>query len=375
MSDAKKSATAQRATDIAAAAKHFPALGPIDAETLLDLVAAELGDRRMLDGFQNYADPANASGHPLRTRAIAPACILHIVAGNTPIAGLQSLIRGLLLGSENLVKLPSAGLADIDEFVAHLPSSLSCLVTLSRQLGDDWLGRANAVIVFGNDDTVHHFRRQARTDQRFVAHGHAISFGVIFSDLDGTAAERAARDVGLYDQQGCLSPHCLYVDEAAIDARAFAADLAAAMANYEKTDPRSHISAAESAAITALRDSYAFRAANDERVAIWQSPAGSEWTVIFETETKFAVSPLNRVVFVKPLPDGGIADLTEQLTMVRAHLSSIAVHPFSHAHAESLSQLGASRLCALGGAQRPHPLWHQDAQAQLSPLVKWQDIG
>ncbi len=369
--------TAQRAAAIAEAAKHFPALGPINAETLLDLVATELGNRGALDGFHDYggASQVKDSARLLRTRAIAPGCVLHILAGNTPIAALQSLIRGLLLGSENLLKLPSSGLPEIDDFVARLPSELSRLVTLSAELKDDWLRRAKAIIVFGDDDTVHHFRRQTRVDQMFVAHGHAISFGVIFSDRDGTAAERAARDIGLYDQQGCLSPHCLYIDNHAIDAKEFAADLATAMANYEKIDPRSDISAGESAAITALRASYSFRAANDERVAIWQSPAGSEWTVIFETETQFAVSPLNRVVFVKPLPDGGIADLNDELRTVRPYLSSIAVHPLTAALAESLIDLGASRICALGEAQHPHPLWHQDGQAQLSPLVKWQDIG
>ena len=369
--------TAQRAAAIAEAAQHFPALGSISAESLLDLVAAELGRRDALDGFGNYgaAGQSESAERPLRTRAIAPSCVLHIVAGNTPIAGLQSLIRGLLLGSQNLVKLPSAGLPEIDAFVARLAPGLSRQVTLCRALEDDWLRRANAIIVFGDDDTVDHFRRQARADQSFIAHGHAISFGVIFSDPDGTAAERAARDVGLYDQQGCLSPHCFYVDNAAIDAKGFAGSLATAMANYEKIDPRSDLAIGESAAITALRDSYTFRAASDEDVAIWQSPTGSEWTVIYDPSSGFAVSPLNRVAFVKPLPTSDITELAGELGIVHPYLSSIAVHPFTDSHAESLCYLNASRICALGAAQQPHPLWHQDGRPQLSPLVKWQDIG
>jgi len=379
MSDGPSFETAQRAAIIADAATHFPELGPITSGALLDLVAAELGHRNALDGFQDYGgavlDPANPAAQTLRTRAVAPSCVLHIVAGNTPIAGLQSLIRGLLLGSENLVKLPSSGLPEIDAFVAQLAPVMRASVTLSTELKADWLRRANAIIVFGDDGTVDHFRHRARADQVFVAHGHAISFGIIFSDADGTAAVRAARDVGMYDQQGCLSPHCLYVDPDGIDARDFAGELAAAMADYEKIDPRSDISADESATITALRDSYSFRAASDDQVAVWQSPVGTAWTVVFETDPSFTVSPLNRFVFVNPLPRGGLADLRKDIKAVRPHLSSIAIHPFSDAHAESAADLGASRICPLGHAQAPHLLWHQDGRPQLSPLVKWQDIG
>jgi len=375
MNPVPSSNTAQRAAAIAAAAQHFPELGPVSAEILLGLVASELGHREALDAFQFYGASTGGRTHPLRTRAIAPACLLHVVAGNTPIAGLQSLVRGLLIGSQNLVKLPSSGLPKIQEFVATLAPEIRQLVTLSSELDEEWMRRADAIIVFGGDSTVEHFRRLANGNQRFVAHGHAISFGIVFSDADQTAADRAARDIGLYDQQGCLSPHCLYVDDESLDARAFASKLADAMAEYETIDPRSDISAAESTELIALRDNFAFRAATDESVAIWQSSTGSEWTVIFETDSQFAVSPLNRTIYVKPLPPGGIAGLAGELKSVRSYLNSIAVHPFTESLAESVSDLGANRICALGDAQFPHPFWHQDGRPQLTPLINWQDIG
>jgi hypothetical protein len=367
--------TAARATALEKAAQSLASPGSYTAESLLDLVAAELGHRGVLDGFQDYADGPRAA---LRSRALAPKCILHIVAGNTPQAALQSLIRGLLLGANNLVKLPSAGLPEIDTFVANLPPQLGANVKLARELDPQWLRAASAIIVFGDDATVHHFRQRARSNQIFIAHGHRISFSVLLGDPDGDAAELAARDVGIYNQQGCLSPHDIYVDEAkgsGVNARTFAADLAVALADYERHDPRGAISTGEAADITALRDSYRYRAANDDRVAIWNSSPGTEWTVIFEADPQFAVSPLNRVVFVKPLPAPGSANLEAELRLVRPHLSSIAIHPFSDTNALSFVELGASRLCPMGHAQDPHPLWHQDGQAQLAPLVQWQDLG
>src|ERR1700677_2775254 len=142
--------TREIATALAAAARHFPFLGEITAQNLLDVVKWELGHEKILDGFQPYA------GH--QARAVGPLAILHIISGNTPHAGLQSLIRGLLLKSHNFCKIPSAGLAEIGQFRDALPDALKKRVEISPELLPDWLEQAGAVIVFGDDETVEHFR-------------------------------------------------------------------------------------------------------------------------------------------------------------------------------------------------------------------------
>ena len=367
--------TRARARALAEAAAGFPDLGPLKAGDLLDLITAELGHPEILEGFQDHAC--------IKARALAPDCILHILAGNTPLAGLQSLIRGVLLGASNLVKIPSTGLPEIGEFVGFLPEALQASIRVSTELSEEWLQSADALIVFGDDDTVAHFHQRKRPDQVFVAHGHRISFGVIFAPTRDEPSTRdvaalAARDAGLHDQLGCLSPHNFYVEQTAKNPRAardFAEQLAAAMTDFEISHPRREISLATAAKIRQLRDSYRFRNAGSDDTGLWHSKEGTSWTVIYDNDPEFVVSPLYRTVFVKPLPEGGTAALSSDLGHVLHHLSTITFHPFSEANGRRLSHLPASRLCPLGTAQLPHPVWHHDGEAQLSPLVKWQDLG
>ena len=348
--------TATRATHLAAAAARFPFLGRTTADDLLALVRTELGHAETLDDFQPH-------GAHL-ARAVPVERILHIISGNTPAAGLQSLIRGLLLGAHNLCKIPSDGLPEMAAFHAALPPELAARVEISPTLPDDWLARAGALIVFGSDATIAHFRALAQPGQVFVAHGHALSFGVIFDDPRAESAAGAARDASVFDQQGCLSPHVFYV---AGDARGYAARLAEEMQRWQERDPRGAISLSEANAIRTLRDETAFRAAQGEPVALHASAGSTAWTVIFDETPGFPRSPLNRCVFVRPLP----ADLAAELHAVRPHLSCAGIWPATLANARALAACGVSRICAIGQMQSPPWTWLQDGQPALAPLVRW----
>jgi hypothetical protein len=355
--------TATRAAALAEAAKHFPLLGPMEKDDLLELVGLELGHPEILDGFQPYGGRF--------ARAVAPDCIVHIVSGNTPHAALQSLLRGLLLGSHNLVKLPTAGLPEVEAFVNALPADLARRVELATSLPEQWLSMAEAVVVFGSDETIAHFRARVPAETRFQAHGHRVSLGIVFEDALMESAPAAAEDVSLYDQQGCLSPHDIYVAESTgLTARAYAERLAQAMEAFNLTTPRSPLSLAGTAEIMDLRASYSFRAASDERVAIWCSPESTDWTVIYEEDPWFATSPLNRVVFVKPLP----MDLGAGLAPVRQWLGAIGIWPATRENADRVATLGASRICRLGRMQFPALTWHAEGLPNLGGLVSWIDF-
>ncbi len=362
--------TREIARSLAEAARPFLLLGPVTEEGLMTLVRAELGDEGRLDGFQPYTTCTTYTNGVL-ARAVGPASILHILSGNTPLAGLQSLMRGLLLGAHNWCKIPGEGLPEIAQFRERLPASLAERVEIAATLPPAWLSGAEAVIVFGNDETIAHFRARVRPDQRFLAHGHRISLGIVFADPAFSSVAGAARDVALFNQQGCLSPHLFYV--APEIAREYAQRLAGALAAIEREQPRGPVTPAEQLAIAALRDEFAFRAATQPDTMLWQSEGSTAWTVVLDPDPAFAPSPLNRTVFVKPLP-ACLDDLDAALAAVRPHLSAIGFHPATPAHAEELARLGASRLCPIGQMQRPPLCWHQDGQPALLPLVRWIDF-
>ncbi len=346
-------ATASRIAALASAAEKFPFLGDYSTQTLSAWLAAELGDVDALDRFVPHA------GH--FARAFASRIVLHILSGNTPAAALQSIIRGMLLGSRNLCKLPSGGLPEVDAFLAALPEEMQQLVEISATLPDEWLAQAEAVVVFGSDATIEHFRGRVLPEQKFIAHGHRVSFGIIFDDPSGASAEGAARDVSLFDQQGCLSPHVFFVRS---NAREYAHHLAQEMERFAKGNQRPERSLAEHTSIRALQEAIRFRARNGAECELY---VGEAWTVIFDTEPGFPATPLGRVVFVQPLP----VDLAATLANVRPHLSTCSIAPATLENAELAAALGVSRVCAIGAMQLPPAAWHHDGQPTLAPLVRW----
>ena len=353
--------TNERAEAVARACHRSGLAWKPDREQLLGLVEAELGHAEALDRFVPHGDLSSLAS-PLTP-------IVHILAGNSPDAAIQTLTRGLLVGARNQVKLPSGGIPEVDFFLTSLPQPLAELVdtTTDRTRLEDWLQDAAAVIAFGADQTLWAIRAQLGDDQVFVPHGHRFSLAVIDADPKGDAARLAARDISTHDQRGCLSPHDIYVAPG-LQPRSFAAQLARELADCPPPDKRSDDELAE---IDHLRRSYGFRASADTSVQIWQSEGNADWTVVFEEESQFAASPTCRFAFVKPLP----TDLRAALPLVRDHLSTIAIHPFTMARAEQLTGLGAPRLCALGRAQTPSPFWHHDGMQVLAPLVRWTDAG
>ena len=360
------SPTAERARHLAAAATASSGelLGPVTPADLLALLRTELGHEGVLDNFQPHGRHF--------ARAFAPGTILHVVSGNTPHAGLQSLLRGLLLGSHNLCKVPTGNLVpELAAFCKTLLPNLAATVEISETLPDAWLDRADAVIVFGSDDTVNELRRRTPPGRTFLAHGHRVSLGMIFEDPEGRSADAAARAVSLFDQQGCLSPQGLYVRG---DARAYAEHLAAAMARHHAVHPRAALPAGGSAALAAWREAWRFRTANaPDRYALWTSPGSTAWTVLYDgADPGFTPSPLYRTVVVKPLP----ADLRAALEPVRPFLSAVGLWPATRPWADWLvaQDIGASRLCPLEAMQTPPLTWHQDGLPPLAALVRWVDF-
>jgi hypothetical protein len=350
--------TRERATQIAWAALQFPLLGETTPEILMTLVESELGHAAALDDFVPRG--------PHLARAVAPETILHIVSGNTPAAGLQSVIRGLLLGAHNLCKIPAAGLPELGQFRRALPPALAARVEISPDLSDEWLARAGAIVVFGSDETIAHFRGRARPDQVFVPHGHRLSFGVLFDDPGFARVPAAVRDAIAFDQQGCLSPHVFY---AAGDARACAAAFAVEMQRAEDNDPRPPVPLSVSNAIRSRREETGFRAANGEPLALWTSPGSTAWTVIYDETPGFPISPLHRFVTIKPLP----RDLAAEVANVRPHLSCAGLWPATLENARALAATGVSRICPIGAMQMPPWTWHPDGMAPLAGLVWWVD--
>lgn len=356
--------TRERAAILASVGRDFPKLGDFSAADLLEWIRLELGHEEILDGFRPYA------GHFSQARLIGP--VLHVLSGNTPHAGLQTVLRAALLGGRHFIKYPSAGLPEVADFVSRVRECADFVESEpgTHDVPPAWLREASACVVFGSDETIRHFRSLLPAGVVLDAHGHRFSVGLVFNDPRYESALHAARDVAAFNQQGCLSPHDIYV---AGDARRYAEALAVQLAEIEKLDPRGPLSVQESAEIAGMRANYRFRAVSDQRVGLWESPGSTAWTVIYEEDPWFAASCLNRTVFVKPLPASPQA-MVEAMGPSLPWVAAVGVWPATPESAEFAAALSPSRICPLGHMQRPSLFWHQEGRQSLSPLVRWIDF-
>src|SRR6516225_10847508 len=186
---------------IASAAREFQWLGNLTPSGLKRWIELEL------DSLLDANTPRVYGDHHCSAQPLSP--ILHVVSGNTPHAGIQSLTRGILVGGKNRVKLPRQGLPEFDHFVRLLPAELQPETSCSLQAA--WMEEAEAIIVFGSDETVEFFAKHVSPAQRLLAYGHKVSLGLVLDSFDANVIEGAVRDVLFFNQLACLSPHLFYV--------------------------------------------------------------------------------------------------------------------------------------------------------------------
>ena len=319
-----------------------------------------------------------------------PEFLVHVAAGNIPNPALMSLTLGLLTRSAQFMKCAS-GAAFLPRLFAHSiyeldPKLGSCLELAEWRGGQVDLetalfARADCVTATGSDETLAAIRSQLLAKTRFLGYGQRVSFGFVAREVlrDETISEIvtcAADDVVAWDQNGCLSPHVFYVEErGAVESDKFAALLAAELAKREMAEPRGKISVEEAAAIASRRAMYETLAAHRGDVKIWASRDSTAWTVVFEHEARFRFSPLNRFVFVKPVPD--VATVLQGIDEVHGKVSTVGLAASPEKAKDlalSLARWGAPRICALGQMQNPPLTWRHDGRPALGDLVTWTDV-
>ncbi len=332
-------------------------LGEFSAQDLLKWIELELGHQDVLDDFVPFGTGGKFS------MAVPNGPILHILSGNTPHAGLQSLLRGLLVGAANLVKLPSGGLPEVSAWLAGLPGELANSINLVDDLSDEVFYKARTVIGIGSDTTMLEIQRRISPQQRFIPHGHKLSIGLV-TVASESAAKLVVQDACAFNQRGCLSLQTVYVMDGA---REFLPILAEAMRAYEADNPRGKIGISESGAISNLREVVRYEAACDpQNIAIQHSMGDTSWTVIYRNSPTLAPSVTNRVILVQPWPEN-FTDLGSE----REFISTLATEKSLLAGGKFFD---VPRICLLGNAQNPGLTWHHDGFAPLASLVRWRDI-
>jgi hypothetical protein len=344
--------------------RAYPRLFP--RAEMLRLLRAQLGH---VDALDTWFVRDN-----IHVRARAPKIIYHICAGNLAVSAWTSLAHGLLLGARNVVKLPgdredSSARREILDFIRGLPAPLRKLVETHRALDPDLLRRAEAVVAFGSDATMGSLRAQTRWDQKFIAHGHAVSLLWLADPnrLTHREARACAVDALTYAQLGCLSPQAIYTPPGT-DFDSLGRKLAHALeAHWRRLKKKSARSLAVAARITEARD---MAHALDQRVWL---PTKNHlgWTLIHERDSVFRPSPLHGVIYLRQATE---SYLPTALASVAGRISTVGIAGcLSGPLEKAFLNLGVSRFCAAGDMQFPPLTWHHDGRSSLGDLVTWID--
>jgi len=348
------------------------------AERVEALLRDELGDLHALDRFI----PALKGWR----KAHGPALITQVLAGNLPGAGLDGVVFALLVKSATLVKASSSAPLLPALFARSLarvdPELGACLAVVTWPGGnvaveEAAFARAAIVLASGSDESLAALRQRVRG--QFIGYGHKVSFSVITKEvLHDTQsvqelARKAAYDVVLFDQQGCLSPQLVYVEEGGgVTPGEFAVLLAQALRHWQSSLPRGEIPAEASIAIRRVRDEVEWQTLAGKEAALYASPSGTAWTIIDDADPTCVLSPLYRTVRVKPLTT--LAQLDTLLSPWRSHLEAVglAVSPARLMEASALlGRAGVSRICPLGAMQMPPLSWRHGGRPRIADLVRW----
>jgi hypothetical protein len=350
------------------------------------LLKQDLGESFLAVGSPNDLHPPVVRRHFWH----GPQLLVHIAAGNIPNPALMSLTLGLLTRSAQFMKCAS-GASLLPRLFAHSiyeadPKLGACLELAEWQGGNPWLenalfAAADCVTATGSDETLTAIQSRVPAQVRFLAHGQRVSFGLVTREAlrEEAVAQviaRVADDIVAWDQNGCLSPHVIYVEErGAVESDKFADLLAAELMQREQVAPRGKISVNESAEIASRRSIYEALAAHRGDVKIWQSQNSTAWTVVFEHEVRFRFSPLNRVIFVKPVPD--VTAVLKGVDEVKGKISTVGIAAPPEKFNELAAQLarwGVTRVCPAGQMQNPPLTWRHDGRPALGDLITWTDV-
>jgi hypothetical protein len=343
----------------------------ISDEALLAVIADELGCLESLDGF------VERSGRP-RARAF-PVGRVAIISSRTTI-GVAIVPAVFALCAKNDVVVKDREDRLVAAFFESLGQEDAAFARAAR--AQAWNGADatttlddfETVVAFGSDETLAEIRRRCAPDARFVGFGSKGSAGYVAREALADAAHAtsiaraAARDLILYDTQGCLSLHVLFVERGgALTPEQFGALLAAAVERANVEFPLGARDDHASARLGSARAMAAFRAAAGDGTA-FSDDAG---TYLLALDPPRAQAP-----FFSPraLTMHAVDHPGEAAAYLAAHgiaLEALAADGTREDIVNMAAAAGAARIARFGDLQAPLLTANHGGRVRIGDFVEW----
>lgn len=341
----------------------------ITADAMYGVIAAELGSVEVLDRFAKRAEGVSA-----RTLAIGRVCV---VASRTTIGvAIAPAIFALCAKCDVLVKdredhLVAAFFATLSE---RLPE-LAPFATARPWRGDDDrvdLAQFDGVVAFGNDSTLNAISQTLRVPTRFIAYPSKASVGYVAAEALSNESEAAAiargaaRDMLLYDGEGCLSLRTIFVERGGrIAPERFCELLAEAIETADERFPAT--TRIEPSAQRAMaRELATFRSVVADRVV---GGPQTSYLVVLDAPAHEPPLLIPRTLSVRSVEEAG-----EAATYLERHhinVEALAVAPSGKRLLELAARTGAARIARFGSLQAPALATPHGGHPRIAEFVRW----
>lgn len=342
----------------------------INERTLRAAIVGELGSLEALDGFVPRGERPHAWARPVGRVAV-------ISSRTTVGVGIVPAIFALCAKcdvvvkdrEDNLVRAFFETLAEEgEEFQAAAIAQHWTHQETARSLSG-----FDAVVAFGDTDALQAIRNASNPQARFVGFGPRASAGYIAREtlLDDGDLELvlagAARDTLLYDSEGCLSLHTLFVEEGAVGVKDVAQMLAHAMERASVEFPVGTRDPGRAAAVSSARNMAAFRAATS-RGAVFSDDVG---TFVLTVDPPQNEPPL---FLPRTLSVRSVREPAGALAYLRLHDIPLEGFALSGARDDVVKmaiEAGAVRLVHFGELQQPPIEGEHGGRSRIAEFVRW----
>jgi acyl-CoA reductase-like NAD-dependent aldehyde dehydrogenase len=341
---------------------------------LIATIRNELGSLEILDGF------AKREGRPHAWAS--PAGSVCIISSRTTVGvALTSAVFALCAKCDVLVKdredsLVQAFFETLAEELDEFAVAAQAVVWSSNDANAPALQQFDIVVAYGGDDTFSTIRAQLQPQARFIAYGPRASAGYITREslnapqMSREIADGAARDLVLYESEGCLSLHVLFVERgASISPEDFTHTLADAVERANVEFPLGRREAETSARLAHQRNLGAFRAATGTGAVF--ANAAAEYTLVLDPPKEEPPQFLPRALGV--IPVDGVAQALAYVSAHRIPLEGFAISSDRADVIEMAIKAGAVRLVRFGELQHPPLGGDHGGRPRIAEFIRWID--
>ena len=340
-------------------------------DAIEDVIRNELGSLEALDGFVDVLGR-------VRSRALPVGRVCILSSRTTIGVAIVPAIFALCAKCDVLVKDRDDAL--VAAFFKTLAEELEEFATAAAAL--TWDGERDrrrldefaAVVAFGDDATLQRIRADLAAAARWIGYGSKASCGYVGRDALDTAAnaariaEGAARDLVLYDTEGCLSLRVLFVErKGGVSPEEFCRMLARATEHASVEFPPGAFDAGRLAPVAAARDAASFRASG-ARGAFFSRPDAAHLIVLDQPRDDAPpFLPRALAVFSVDAP----ADAAHYVARHRIPIEALAAAGLQDGAAAAARALGASRIAGFGALQSPPLRGYHGGRPRIAEFVRW----